>query len=259
MLEKKMTDHLAALLRRDPFAHVSVLDEAAAERWFAGHRRPDDFAVQMEIFSVMTKEREALGTYERSNISLRIHMYDGNSGKRQDSRIASGKDSRYTFDPGDNRLFFLNVRDYPIFSIFQDNILSEIHKDGLDLLRLTPPDKGQRMSRFTWKQFSSTSHWQAFKNAIADAADGISGGSDEDFAVIGRIIAPTADSTLKRREYIISLGSRDSLAVGDILQVVRGDSYITVDPENPVVILPKVIGNIKVIKLMERESVVVLV
>ncbi len=259
VLEQKMSDYLATLLRQDPFADVKTLDEARAERWFAGERRPGDFAVQMELSSVMTKEREALGTYERSDISLRVHIYDGGSGQRQDSRIVSGKDSRYTFNPGDDRLFFLNAREYPIFQIFQKNILGEIHADGLDLLRLTPPDKGQKMSRLTWKQFSSTSHWQAFKNAINNAAAGISSINDEDFAVIGRIIAPTADSTLKRREYIITLGSRDSLAPGDVLQVVRGDSYITVDPENPVVILPRVIGNVKVTKVMQNESVVVLV
>ncbi|NLK18806.1 MAG: hypothetical protein GX310_03355, partial [Synergistaceae bacterium] len=161
-LEQKMTEYLAALLRQDPLADVRILDEGGAERWFAGGRRPGDFAVQMEIFSVMVKEREALGTYERSNISLRVHVYDGGSGQRQDSRIATGKDSRFTFDPGDDRLYFLNARDYPVFGIFQDSILGEIHKDGLDLLRLTPPDKGQKMSRPTWKQFSYTSHWQAF-------------------------------------------------------------------------------------------------
>ncbi|MGI6784100.1 MAG: FlgT C-terminal domain-containing protein [Aminivibrio sp.] len=258
-LEQKMTEYLATLLRQDPFADVKILDEGGVERWFAGGRKPGDFAVQMEIFSVMVKEREALGTYERSDISLRVHVYDGGSGQRQDSRIATGKDSRFTFDPGDDRLYFLNARDYPIFGIFQDSILGKIHKDGLDLLRLTPPDKGQKMSRPTWKQFSSTSHWQAFKNAISNAATGISALNDEDFAVIGRIIAPTADSTLKKREYIITLGSKDSLAPGDVLQVIRGDSYITVDPENPVVILPRVIGNIKVTRVMQNESVAVLI
>lgn len=258
VLELKMTGYLAELLRRDPFTDVKILDHARAERWFAGEKGSWDFAVQMEIFSVLAKEREALGTYENSRISLRVHVYDGGSGQRQDSIIASGKDSRYTFDPGDDRLYFFNARDYPVLGVFQNSILGEIHKDGIDLLRLTPPDKGQKMSRPTWKQFSSTSGWQAFKNAITDAAAGISDMSDEDFAVIGRIIAPTADSTLKRREYIISLGSKDALAAGDVLQVIRGDRYITVDPENPVVILPRVIGNVKVVKVLRNESVVVL-
>ena len=41
--------------------------------------------------------------------------------------------------------------------------------------------------------------------------------------------------------------------------MVRGDSYITVDPENPVVVVPRVVGNVKVTKLMDSESVVVLI
>ncbi|MBL3538426.1 FlgT C-terminal domain-containing protein [Aminivibrio sp.] len=259
VLERKMTEYLASLLRRDPFTDVRILDEEAAERWFAGERRPGDFAVRMELFSVLAKERETLGSFENTDVSLRVRMYDGGNGEMQDSRIASGSDQRYTFNPGDDRLYFLNAREYPVLEILQTNLFDRIHKDGLDLLRLTPPDKGQKMSRPTWKQFSSTSHWQAFKNAIADAAGEISGVSDDEFSLIGRIIAPTADSTLKRREYIITLGRKNSLAVGDILQVIRGDSYITVDPENPVVIVPRVVGNVKVTKLMDSESVVVLI
>jgi hypothetical protein len=259
VLEQKMTEYLASLLRRDPFTDVRILDEAAAERWFAGERRPEDHAVQMELFSVLAKEREVLGSFEKGDVSLRVRVYGGGSGQMQDSRIASGKDQRYTFNPGDDRLFFLNAREYPILEILQTNLFNRIHKDGLDLLRLTPPDKGQKMSRPTWKQFSSTSHWQAFKNAITDAAGGIAGVSEEGFSLTGRIVAPTANSTPRRREYIITLGREDSLAVGDILQVVRGDSYITVDPENPVVVVPRVVGNVKVTKLMDSESVVVLI
>lgn len=258
VLEQKMNEYLASLLRRDPFTEVRLLDETGAERWFAGERRPGDYAVQMELFSVLAKEREVLGSFEKGDVSLRVRVYDGRSGQMQDSRIASGKDQRYTFNPGDDRLYFLNAREYPVLEILQTNLFNRIHKDGLDLLRLTPPDKGQKMSRPTWKQFSSTSHWQAFKNAIADAAGGISGAGEEEFSLTGRIIAPTADSTPRRREYIITLGREDSLAVGDILQVVRGDSYITVDPENPVVVVPRVVGNVKVTKLMDSESVVVL-
>lgn len=79
---------------------------------------------------------------------------------------------------------------------------------------------------------------------------------DGELAVIGRIIAPTANSTRRNREYIITLGRQDALAVGDILQVVRGDTYVTVDPENPVVVLQRVVGNVKVIKTMNEQAIV---
>jgi hypothetical protein len=112
------------------------------------------------------------------------------------------------------------------------------------------------MSRLTWRQFSGTPYWQAFKNAIKGVAVGITDMRDGELAVIGRIIAPTANSTRRNREYIITLGRQDALAVGDILQVVRGDTYITVDPENPVVVLPRVVGNVRVIRTMSEQAVV---
>ena len=249
VLEQKITEHLAALLRKNPFTDVFTLDEAQAEAWLQNsHGRRGDFAVQMELYSVLAKEREALGTFEKGDVSLRVRIYSDGYADVPTSYIASGKDQRYTFNPGDDRLYFLNALGLTVF-----------HKDGLDLLRLTPPDKGQKMSRLTWQQFSSTSYWQAFKNAIANVAVGITDMGGGELAIIGRIIAPTAHSTKQAREYIITLGRRHALVVGDILQVVRSDTYVTVDPENPVVILPRVVGNVKVTKVMESEAVVRLI
>ena len=81
------------------------------------------------------------------------------------------------------------------------------------------------------------------------------------YTTIGRILAPTATATRKRRDYIISLGGlADGAAVGvrvgEILDVVRADTYVTVDPENPVVVLPNVIGKVKVIKVYDDNAVV---
>ncbi|QTX32784.1 hypothetical protein KAR29_02295 [Aminithiophilus ramosus] len=249
VLGRRMTDRLAATLRQDPFTDVLVLDEART--WFADPRRPGDMAVQMELSSVLSKEREALGTWEQGHVVLRVRLYDGASGEMVSSAMASGQDRRYTFDPGDDRLFFWVARDFPLFDI--------LHKDGLDLLRLTPGDRGEKMSRLTWRQFSTTSTWQSFMNAIAKAADRIADLESGDFLLIGRILAPKADATPKRRTYIVSLGRRDSLAAGDILQVTRSDTYVTADPENAVVLLPKVVGNVKVLETFESESIVLLV
>ena len=73
---------------------------------------------------------------------------------------------------------------------------------------------------------------------------------------MGRIISPTANSTRKRREYIISIGREDALQVGDILEVVRSDTYVSVDPENPIAVIPMSIGKVRVTALQERTSVV---
>ena len=79
------------------------------------------------------------------------------------------------------------------------------------------------------------------------------------YRVMGRIVSPTADATKKKREYIITLGRENSLLEGDTLQVVRSDKYVTVDPENPVIILPRVVGNVKVTFVKQSEAVVRLV
>lgn len=248
VLESKMTEYLASLLRQNPFTDVSILDDSQAQRWMNDpYSRQGAFAVQMELYSVLAKEREVLGSFEKGDVSLRVRIYSAADAELETSYISSGKDQRYTFNPGDNRLYLLNTR---------TSIIDIFYRNGLDFLRLTPPDKGQKMSRLTWQQFSGTPYWQAFKNAIKGVAVGIADMRDGELAVIGRIIAPTANSTRRNREYIITLGRQDALAVGDILQVVRGDTYITVDPENPVVLLPRVVGNVRVIKTMSEQAVV---
>jgi hypothetical protein len=149
-------------------------------------------------------------------------------------------------------------------------------KEGFDVLGLTKTsDRGQRMSRPTWGQFAGSSHWQAIKNAVKDgyheAMSHISIALKRNdperydrgeppfnpFAInVGRIISPTANSKRKRREYLISIGREDALKVGDILEVVRSDTYITVDPENPTAVIPTSIGKVRVLSLQERTAVV---
>ncbi|MBL3593879.1 MAG: hypothetical protein JMJ93_10320 [Synergistaceae bacterium] len=251
VLEQRMTEHLAMLLRQEPFTDVSLLSEAEASWWFSNPSRPGTFAIRMELYSALSKEREALGTFEQGKASLRVRVYDGLDGNLILARETTGKDQRYTFNPGDDRLYFWTARDLPLFDV--------LHKDGLDLLRLAPGDKGPKMSRPTWQQFSSTSTWQAFMNAIRQAADGIAALDRDDLRLTGRILAPRADATARRRTYIISLGLEDGLAQGDVLQVLRGDTYVTVDPENPVVVLPRIIGNVRVIETLPSEAVVLLI
>ena len=208
------------------------------------------FAVRLELFRSLTKEREVLGSWQKGQISLRMRVFDPVTGRVSDARNSTGTDTRFTFNPGDDRLFFLSARGFSLFDV--------LHKDGIDLLRLTPGDKGQRMSRPTWKQFEGTPYWQACKNAVRGAFDDIMKGYNG-YRVMGRLAAPTADSTRKKREYIITLGREDSLVVGDTLQVVRSDKYVTVDPENPVIILPRVVGNVRVTFIKQSEAVVRLV
>ena len=48
----------------------------------------------------------------------------------------------------------------------------------------------------------------------------------------------------------------DAVRVGDVLDVIRADTYVTVDPENPVAVLPEKIGQVKVIKVYDNNAVV---
>jgi hypothetical protein len=220
-------------------------------------------AVQLELYGAILKEREILGRMETGSVKLRVRIFDA-SADQFATRIATGNDRRYTFDPGDDRLFWLDAK------------VMTIPFNGIDLLGLFgSPYKGQRMSRPTWQQFAGTSHWQAIKNAVKDAfhesmahvSIALKRNDPEMYELgappfnpyainVGRIISPTAASTRRRREYIISIGREDALQVGDILDVVRSDTYVSVDPENPVAVIPMSIGKVRVTALQERTAVV---
>lgn len=267
VLEQKMTEHLATLFRHSPLIDVAILDENGMNRWIASERREGDLALQMELYNAILKEREIVGSVETGRVSLRLKVFDAANAEQFSTRIAGGKDTRYTFNPGDDKLFWIDALIVSLPVPF---------KDGLDALGLTRvPDKGQKMSRPTWQQFSSTSHWQAIKNAIQDGyheamgqvtnaikrnepdaeAQGTARFSPS-FTTVGRIIAPTPASTRKKREYIISLGREDAVRVGDILDVVRSDTVITVDPENPVVLMPRTVGKVRVVSVQDGDAVV---
>ncbi|MDR1873558.1 MAG: hypothetical protein LBQ90_00885 [Synergistaceae bacterium] len=267
VLEQKMTEYLATLFYNSPLIDVTVLDENGMNRWLSQPYRDEDMALQMELYNARMKEREISGTVETGRVALRMKIYDTVDGERFATRVAAGKSTRYTFNPGDDGLFWIDTLIVPLTLPF---------KDGLDPLGLTRvSDKGQRMSRPTWQQFSGTSHWQSIKNAIEEGyheamgqvsnvirrndPDSVENGDDSfspSFATAGRIISPTAQSTRKRREYIISLGRSDAIRVGDVLDVVRGDTYVTVDPEHPVVVMPQTIGKVRVVSVQEKNAVV---
>lgn len=265
VLERKMTDYLEVLFKRSPLIDVQVLDEPGMNRWFAMPRRPGDMALQMELFDAVFEERNVLGKMEKGRVALRIRIMDTVRAQQFAMRVAEGTDKRFTFD-GD-RLYWLDAALVSLPLPF---------KDGLDLLGLTgAKDRGQRMSQPTWEQFRTSSQWQALKKGIEDAQVQAMGqvsnalrrndpkaeaeGRDRfspAFTTVGRIISPTAKSKRRRREFIISIGRQDALRVGDVLDVVRGDTYVTVDPENPVVVLQNTIGKVKVLSVQEKNAVV---
>ena len=270
VLEQRMTEYLATLFNDSPLVDVTVLDENGMNRWLSQPSRADDMAVQMELYGAVLKEREILGNVETGSVKLRVRIFDATDVDPLVTRIAVGKDRRFTFDPGDDKLFLVNEKIMSIPFTF----------GGMDLLGLfKAPDKGQKMSRPTWQQFAGTSHWQAIKNAVKDAyqesmahvslvlmrndPDLYEEGAFPPFnpfiVNVGRIISPTAASTRRRREYVISIGREDALRVGDVLEVVRSDTYISVDPENPVAVVPQSIGKVKVTSLQERTAVVVVI
>lgn len=265
VLERKMTDYLEVLFKRSPLIDVQVLDEPGMNRWLAMVHRPGDIALQMELFDAVFEERNVLGKWEKGRVGLRIRMMDTARAQQFAMRIAEGSDKRFTFDG--EKLYWLDAALVSLPVPF---------KDGLDLLGLTgAKDRGQRMSRPTWAQFRTSSQWQALKRGIEDAQVQAMGqvsnalrrndpkaaieGRDRfspAITTVGRIISPTAKSTRRKREFIISIGRQDALRVGDVLDVVRGDTYVTVDPENPVVVLQNAIGKVKVTSVQEENAVV---
>ena len=267
VLEQRMTEYLATLFNDSAMVDVEILDENGMNRWLDQQYRAEDMAVQMELYGAILKERELVGKLETGSVKLRVKIFDASELDPFATRIASGKDKRYTFDPGDDKLFWIDtmVMTLPVPL-----------EGGFDVLGLTNvPYKGQKMSRPTWQQFAGTSHWQTIKNAVKDAHGeamahvsralkrndpdmydtGMLTFSPHDINV-GRIISPTSDSTRRRRKYIISLGLEDALRIGDVLEVMRSDTYVTVDPENPIAVLSNSIGKVRVTDIQERTAVV---
>ncbi|GHS87405.1 hypothetical protein AGMMS49957_07210 [Synergistales bacterium] len=276
VLEEKITDYFASLFADSPMVDVVILDENGMDRWFAQPYRTEDMAFQIEIYDGLLKDRSnGLGTRSTGKVSLRLKAYDAVNAEKFATRMAVGKDTRYTFNPDGEKLFWIDatVTSLPI-----------PFKDGLDLLGLTQTtERGQKMSRPVWRDFSTTSHWQAIKNSVKNAwqeamgqvsialkRNDPEGWQRGELAFnpydieIGRIISPTATSTRKKREYIISIGRENAIRAGDLLDVVRSDTYITVDPENPIAVVPQKrgrarsegVGRVKVLSVQERTAVV---
>ena len=271
VLEQKMSNYLEELFKTSPMIDARVLDEAAMNRWLSGSRRGDDMAVQLELYSAVMKDRHVIGTMESGRVLVRLRVFDTGSVKELTVRTVKGTDKRFTLDSAED-IFFVDAAVTGLGIPFEN---------GLDLFGLTNKKyTGQKMSRLTWSQFQGTPYWQAMKNAINEAyrqsveqiRNAIRSNDpnaeltahdnfSDSYRTVGRILAPTADSKRKRRDYIISLGRfanglRDAVRVGEVLDVVRSDTYITVDPDNPVAVLPKVIGKVKVIKVYDDNAVV---
>ena len=271
VLEEKMSQYLESLYKTSPLIDARVLDEAAMNRWLSGSRSGDDMAVQLELYSAIMKDKHVLGTVSTGRAMVRIRVFDRARVREIAVRNVKGKSARFTLD-SDEDIFWFDAAVAGLGIPFEN---------GLDLFRLTESKyKGQQMSRPTWDQFKGTSYWQSIKNAIAQAQkeslDQIRNvirsnepssrfaGNDNlgsGYAAVGRILAPTSTATKKKRDYIISIGkypdgSSEGVKVGEVLDVVRADTYITVVPENPVVVLPKVVGKVKVIKVYEDNAIV---
>lgn len=271
VLEQKMSDYFENLCKQSPLIEARVLDEANMNRWLNGSRRGDDMAVQLEMYSAIMKDRHVLGTMSSGKVQLRLRVYDSRRAGQLAVRNVRGSDKRFTLDSDEDVFWF-------------DTAISGLgipFEGGLDLFGLTKTDyKGQKMSRLTWAQFQGTSQWQSIKNAINQAYEEAMNQvrnvihsnepnsaylANDNFSTtydtVGRILAPTATSTRKRRDYIISLGryakgNLDGVKVGEILDVVRADTYVTVVPSDPVVVLPNVIGKVKVIKVYDDNAIV---
>ena len=270
VLEQKMSEYLEQLFKLSPLTDVRVLDETAMNRWLSGSRSRDDMAVQLELYQAIMKEKHIIGTAATGKALIRLRVYD--RAKVQEIGVSNvrGTDKRFTLDSEED-----------IYWLDAGIGLGIPFEYGFDLFGLTKTNyKGQKMSRPTWDQFKGTSHWQAIKKAIEEAYKQsmsqvrnvihsnepnsklmANDNFSSSYTTIGRILAPTATSKRKRRDYIISLGGLANgvtvgVRVGEILDVVRADTYVTVDPENPVVVLPNIIGKVKVIKVYDDNAIV---
>ncbi len=267
VLTQKMNDYLESMFKRSPFIDVRVLDEAGMNRWLSSSRRGDDMAVQIELFSSTMHDKHALGNYESGKFLIRLKVFDSARAKQIAVKNVKGTDRRFTLDSQEDILWF----DAAVKG------LGRPFRDGLDLFSLTQQkDKGQKMSRPTWAQFNGTTYWAAIKKAIeesqrqamAQIRNAVRSNDPADnfvsYQTVGRILSPTKDSKRNHRKYIISLGrfakgDQDSVRVGEILDVVRSDTYITVSPEDPVAVIPQSVGKVRVVQVFDDNAIVLVI
>ena len=251
VLEQKMSNYLEELYKRSPLIEARVLDEAAMNRWLSGSRRGDDMAVQLEMYSAVLKSKHVVGTADSGKVLLRLRVFDSRRAGEVAVRNVKGTDRRFTLDSDEDVYWF-------------DSAIAGLgipFEGGLDLFGLTSHWQAIKKSIYAAYEESLTQIRNVIRSNEPSAQLTANDNFSTSYETVGRILAPTATSTRKRRDYIISLGkfangSLDGVKVGEVLDVVRADTYVTVVPSDPVVVLPKVVGKVKVIKVYDDNAVV---
>ncbi len=221
ILPEKMEQYISEYLSDSPLVSVTPLDERGAVQWLSGEGRYEDLGLRIEIYRFSLHKSTVVGSKYGARVSLRMSLYDGFSGEKFYSQSYSASDSRWTPD------------------FRPDTWLSP---------------QGQKVATY-WQSFTESPYWEALKNAAEQAMKDLTQGYTG-YQLAGRILSPTKDSTEKERKYIISLGKNHSLREGDLLGVIRSDTYVTVDPEHPVVLVPELVGKVRVLFIKDQEAVV---
>ncbi|SMG32640.1 FlgT C-terminal domain-containing protein [Dethiosulfovibrio salsuginis] len=238
---QKVIEEFVTLLREYPYARITVLSPMEGEVWLRGGSVTADIGVRLHVYKLKMTDRKHLGTDRMGYVAIRMEVFEGEGREMLYATSLAGEDRRFTFSPGDDRIFYL--------------------ADKLDFVQLfpDPKDDDQPMSKPLWSSFRGTPYWNAFKKALAKSRDALFDGITG-YHMVGRIISPTKDSLSSsppnRRRYIVSLGRVEGVKVGDLLSILRSDRYDTVDPERPVVVLPDRGGLVKVISVQNHEAVV---
>jgi hypothetical protein len=221
ILPEKVGQYAQEYLLDSPLISVTPLDEPGAAQWLSGEHRYEDLGLFLEIYRFSLYKNTVVGAKYGARVSLRMSLYDSFSGEKIYSQTYSAHNSRWT---------------------------PEFRPDTW----MSP--QGQKVATY-WQSFTESPYWAALRDATKQALDDLAQGYTG-YQLAGRILSPTEDSTEEDRKYIISLGKRHTLRQGDLLGVVRSDTYITVDPEHPVVLMPKLIGKVRVLFLKDREAIV---
>lgn len=241
VFDQRVTEEFVTLLMEYPYARITVLSPLEEKIWFSGGGVPSDVGVRLHIYKLKMTDREHLGSDRMGYVAVRTEIFDGETKQMLFATSSAGEDRRFTFSPGDGRVFYLT--------------------DKLDFVQLfpNPKDYDQPLSRPLWDSFKGTSYWNAFKKALRKSRDSLFDGITG-YHMVGRIISPTKDSLKSsppaRRRYIMSLGKVEGIKEGNLLNVLRSDRYDTVDPERPIVVLPDRGGLVKVISVQNHEAIV---
>lgn len=247
VLEEKITSYCISQLKRSPF--IRIYNETAS----TGQAKKD-ISLQLEIYSLLEKDKDFFVQDKRSTVRMRMKLYDTLGTEIPYVTSVVKKDQRIIPSPGDDRLFFLSARGFSPFD--------PLYKDGIDLFRLAPREDKNNFTHPVWDDFKHSTTWAACKKAIDAMLDEVTEGFTGLYHTAS-ILRSITTNDVKGKEkstphvqYIISAGHFEGIKKGDILTVFREKTYKGISSNKHETTFPEEVGKVVVVQVSAHNAIV---